>query len=641
MHLRFFKKLFAIACVVILLAAITPRLNVSAQFDLTEEDNISAGILGSFSGSGAYDINPLDWFENTIEDLADEPVFKKPEDIYDFLYMQVKEKPRSVALRRTFEKRGLTEGEVKKLLEGQDISYIKAQLPVISKTSSTYHDPRVDKEVPIPLTDSAHDVLAYIFGPFVKMFGGDPETLSKKFAKGDIFHPEIIVRAFEIISRDFALESEIAQLEAELESETVITEIFADGDEGNSGFDLLVDLEVIDLLLFGEPVTLAGISGPGNPPGANEIAIGAFAQQPQQEEQTPSEGGAGDAPAAGGGAGEAGEGQAGGTRGPSGGADGRPSRPFTPIECYADSNFDQRIQNYNQANGIPEPEEREAREEQAREEGSRREGARAEVGMEEAAVTGEESASAAEGFQDVLTPKPAANWRRDIFCPASDVWCFRIQTKYKRESAFPPEASCIACHIEKINDAYMKTVRSNLVPSKATGNLIEIPACKKGWGFPTALNFNFVAISQPILTPPNDNIVVKDVFIGNVEKFMRSYFAPDMKPWGLNEEGKMQEDADKAAADRATAQKTGRSSVTNAAAEINQEVVARRQEALEELKKAQTLGRSEGQLRLYKALSSEVDQMSAFFKSYQELFNNIIIPESGPCPALLNKAACE
>lgn len=671
MHVRKFSIIAGVITSIVLSAVAFAQTQTQYEID---EDPLTARILGSFGGSGAYEIHPYNWFVNTLEDIIDEPI-KKPSNIYNFMYQQVKEKPRRTALRRTFERRRLTEEETKKLLKGKDLPQILGQIPIIGGRP-TYEDPITGRQVPFPVTGTVHDVLTYIFG-------SDKKELSEKYLKGNIFDidPGAIARAFELVTRDFILENELASLEAELESEIVVTEIFADGDESNSGFDLLADLEVIKLLLFGEPVTLAGISGPGNPPGANEIAIGTFAQLSPEEIQAgagaggEAAAGAGGAPGAVSGAGGAqpppGDGGGGGVGGDAAGGAGGPfapggipplSRPFTPIECYADLNFDQRIQNFNFAHGIVSLDSQGGAGAGGETAGGGigaaagasgtgggggvgtqpgAGGAAAGAGAADAvgsAPTDEEAA--AEALKEITTPKPAANWQRDIFCPAEDVWCFRIQTKFKTESSRLPTENCIACHIEKINDAYMKTVKSNLVPSKATGNLLEIPACKAGWGFPDFLNFNIVFIPQPILTPPNDDIIVKDIFLGNVEKFVRKYYAPDMKAWGFNVEGKMARDAAEAAADRTTAQKSG-VAVTQAASEINQEVVFRRQEALRQFKKQGDISKAEGKLRLYQSLEAEVNHMNEYFKTYQFLFGEVNKAD-GPCNILLDRTPiCE
>lgn len=561
------------------------------QGAVISQDNISARILGSFAQSGSYDIHPTDWFVNTLEDIINEPI-KKPKDIYNFMYYETKEKPTRVALQRTLEKRQLTRAELERILPGEDVALIFSQIP--------WHKRDIEPSVTGPLLE----ISQYFLSPLVSE---TEEERSQKYLGADIFkvQPGELTRALEFVLRDLSIETEMAALEAELEAEVVATEIFSDGDENNSGFDLITDLEVIELLLFGEPVTLPGISGPGNPPGANEIAIGDFAELSEEEEE------AGEGTEAGAGEGE-------GT--PSSGAaeaGQEEVRPFTPAQCYADSNFDEQIRDFE----------------------TRRQG---ETGGEISGGgtgEGEEIAETrAQTEEEIRTPQPVSNWRRAIFCPAQDVWCFQLQAKMKRESSYLPTDNCIACHIEKINDAYNKTVRSNLIPGKATGNLIEIPTCKKGFSLPNLLNFNFVAIPSPIITPPNDDLVVKDVFLGNIEKFIQKYYDPKLKWNFLDVEGKMIRPPEEIAADRATAQ-FDRTNVTAVTSQIAQDVAYFRQQALDELKKHRVTGNAERKTRFYKALEAEVDQMNAYFETFGTLFQKVLEAD-GPCNTLRNKPQC-
>lgn len=585
-----------------------------------DDDPISAGLLGTFQGSGAYDINPLDWLKNTYEDLADEPI-KKPIDIYLFMYKQAKEKPLRAAIQQSIKDYNvLAEKDVESVKKGEI-----ASLPYLLRGGYCRQGIR-DCIFIGPAVQAAEYILKPILEGIAKA-GESSRTIQFKLT------PEQIAAAFDIFTRKFNDDLEIADMQAELESETVITEIFANGDESDSGFDLLVDLEIIDLLLFGRPATLAGVSGPGNPPGANEIKIGLEALEEQQvkaEAQAQAEAAQG--------AQAAREDASSGTDGASTpGAGSEQYHPFTPLECYADSSFDNQIRAHRRAAGLPE-----AGGEGEQEGGSGADGAGGAAGS---ARRGGPSAPAG-GVEDeedrIETPALAGSWGRASICPPDQIWCVTIEAKMKRESSYLPADNCVACHIEKINDAFSKTLRTNLTPGKSTGLLFAMPMCKSGLNLSALLDMNIILLPSPIITPPNDDIVVKDVFLGNLETFIKRYvpFGADVSFGGLTSDNTPPPDVLDQASDRVSSQ-SGRGLITQRIAEISAQVEAARREALETLAATQATESTNLVQGQFKVLYPEIDQMTAYFTSWMGLYEKILARD-GACDVLLNdKEACQ
>lgn len=481
----------------------------------TSEDPITFDLLGTFNKSGSYDINPLDWFRG--EGGA--------KNLYLLMYNQAKEVPKRKALKRVMQTQNLTDIEKEALIKGENIA----------------------------------ELYAY----------------QKKY--GALKQEELLER-FTEVKREFDLEKEIAGLEAEMTGETTATEIFANGDLADSGFDLLDDLEKINLILFGQPTTLFGEAGPGAPAGAQELGIGAREREEEQgrreaqrreeqrrERERPEE------------------------------------HEFSPASCSANQDFNKAVNEFKKQE-----------EEQAKDKGAG--GAGPQEGISEA---------------QAIVPEEAGYWERARACDKSKIFCLQIEPRFKTESSYQVAENCIACHIEKINDAYRKTVSRGLIPAKATGNLIEMPRCKAGFALEDFANLNIVAIPNPILTPANDDIVIKNDFLKEIVDFAKKYYGTPEYQIGttLNPVG---------LAEKRALQNLAEAEITKVVADINKEVSANRAEAFEVLQKYKNLSRSRSYATYYQALAAEMDQMSVYFNTFKELFR---MAET-PCTALFDKSTC-
>jgi hypothetical protein len=78
----------------------------------------------------------------------------------------------------------------------------------------------------------------------------------------------------------------------------------------------------------------------------------------------------------------------------------------------------------------------------------------------------------------------------------------------RRATFFEKEDNCVSCHVDNINKLFKETLNHSLVPGKITGNPYEPAQCKKGFGL-TKYDLNVFILYNPILTPPNDNLLLQ------------------------------------------------------------------------------------------------------------------------------------
>ena len=89
--------------------------------------------------------------------------------------------------------------------------------------------------------------------------------------------------------------------------------------------------------------------------------------------------------------------------------------------------------------------------------------------------------------------------------------CLSTEFVYKTYSSYTPDASCIKCEIDKINEIMNQVLTTSLVPNKVTGNFMESAKCKDA--FSLIPSMNIIAVASPISTPMNfDLISEKNIF---------------------------------------------------------------------------------------------------------------------------------
>ncbi|KKU80492.1 MAG: hypothetical protein UY05_C0006G0026, partial [Candidatus Peregrinibacteria bacterium GW2011_GWA2_47_7] len=507
--------------------------------------------------------------------------------------------------------------------------------------------------------------------------GGAEENISYLYiGEEKILTPDQIQQRSSVLERKIDLEQEVSELEAEIEAAVLPTEIFSNGITEDSGFDLITDLEIIQKILFGKELTQYGATGASNPPLASEVSVPSAGSDDDDQAGV---GASGDPePSAGDPAtsdnGESGD--PGPANAPGRGATGLPTaEESNGAVCFADDVFNEaarrsgldetarRMQNAGQSAGVGDG----AGNESPASNGEDSDDAGG-AGGTPAGGDGEEGANS-----ERVKPALAGDFSRSMFCKPDDTFCITKEARMKKQSSYTVSDNCILCHIEKINDLFKGVTDHNLSPNKVTGNLMEIPKCKAGISFPSFLNFNVIWINQPILTPPNDDIVVESDFIEEFAEMWSSAFPgragiggtektahtvttaegqagftlddvadlydkelKDLEALNLQYAGgktipaaetivliKFEEDAQAVATERVANSASSAVSAVASVRKINEEVSQKREEILESMRKTKDRALAGNMRTQFSALKTEMDTMNAYFKSYQELFAQI------------------
>ncbi len=472
------------------------------------------------------------------------------------------------------------------------------------------------------------------------------------------------------IQEKFLEESDILGLQADINSTVQPNEMFANGDVSDSGFDLVNDLRMIETILFkkSDPIdigasiadsgagfdsvasALAG-AAPGNSfTGAGTPAGNAAAGKggASKEKSAASDGATTDS------ANSSGAGNA-----ASGGAD---PAGFNPNSCYADNSIDKALdqfakdnqqksdftsQNPNAGNGSASKENQNA----ATSAGASSAAApsRSPANKNTADPNEDPLPAVAEPLQAV-TPAPAAKWLKNP--PCTDVFCITLQYTQKPVSLYQISDNCIACHIEKINEKLKETIGHNLTPGKATGNLLEPGVCKKAaFNLLNDTGLNFYAISKPVQTPPNDDLIYG---VGLAEEWKR--YITSYKPFPFAEKGPgtpadpntdpFPPNALERATESALTNGGPGATFSDVQQAIDDELSANAAQQTHAVAIAENSLQSDTDAGFYKSIIHEVDQMNYYFDLFQNILHSLhepikSIPGQQACIAIKQKKECE
>lgn len=98
--------------------------------------------------------------------------------------------------------------------------------------------------------------------------------------------------------------------------------------------------------------------------------------------------------------------------------------------------------------------------------------------------------------------------------------CLTISMVRQTYQSYYPGQTCVLCEVRKINQYLDQTLNHSLIPNKATGNLLESAKCKEAGSL---FNLQFIAMLQPVMQPPNDNLIFGNDIFEEWTKFAKRY----------------------------------------------------------------------------------------------------------------------
>lgn len=579
----------ATALIFALLISLTPHPSpltpAFAASEYESAENIAAGVIGTVGTTATREIYLEKVFQNSSN---------FGQDMYMAVYSRVKSEASDTALRRTLAAKPLTEEEIKLIVPGSNLA------------------------------------------PFLAAKPNENLTPTQIATRRDEFE-------------DFLAEEKLlADLESLTKMETEPTELFSNGDESDSGFDLIVDLAIIEAILFGDTQTILSNAGPAAPAGSNVVTTSS------PRGQNSGSGASGTTPSAG-----SGSSSTGGSSSPTAGSGQSPGQQLGVIStslsaltggaitevagelCPANQSFHdaveqararERVSGGQSASGLI--------------------AADAEVnGGQNSGQSGNGSSSSG-GFQNQagtqaavsspLRPASPSDWSRSL--PCGERFCLKVDAVYKKASSYQTADNCIACHFEKINDSLKKTLDKNLAPSKATGNLMEASKCKRSI---FNLKFNVILMSQPILTPPNDDLVTKGDFIANFEKFAERYFGSPgrchIEEGGVGTVCERKPPAEQEITARALETLPLDATQDSLLQDIARQLADEQKRALQFTQHNRILQDAENQSTQFSVITSELETMNGYFKGFMRIFNELTVPNAegeSPCSVLQAKETC-
>lgn len=461
------------------------------------------------------------------------------------------------------------------------------------------------------------------------------------------------------IQQKYQEEKEIFAFKADIEAAVTPNEMFANGDTSDSGFDLINDLDNIQKILFNksDKIDVGGAFNESSSGGSGTAGGPGTPGSKTPAKSPASSGGTGSTSSAltGGDTASSDTSSGGGGASKTSGLGKKPSATDNPNICFADDTLDKALKDFDTKKST-DSNYKETPTTSTPKSGTGGDGTGGgSDGGENTGSTSSALTSPTEfDYQPPLTPPaapaPAGSWLEDL--PCGEVLCIQVNFIKKTASAYVDSDNCIACHVEKINEKLKETINHSLIPGKATGNLLEPGICKQATAdlFAKA-GIRFHAVSKPILTPTNDDLIYGTSMVDEWEKFVNTY-----KPFPFyekkipNPKDPEQDPFVPSVADTAAKAAAAYASPATTLPQVNnsiQQAVKGNQQAVSRAAAvAEVSLQSDTDAGFFQSIRRELEQMNYFFDSYQNILHRINsqvgdLNEEHPCENLPNIKECQ
>jgi len=331
------------------------------------------------------------------------------------------------------------------------------------------------KDITMDIIDgNLHDIIKY-----------DSSVAEFDASQYDLGILDDAISMYNDISNYYDQQLALETLSSELSTKVKLQEMFANGDTSDSGFDLIVDLRIIEYILFG---------------GVNEDGYGSRG-----------DGGldlGGDSGSSGGDNNE-GDGVGSGTGNDEGDGEALSSPgtedAMTPSnkvigdknECFKDNELNRAFTGFiDENNDGGDSGNNDAKVKVSNDGGN-------DTGADS---SGGEGNDAGNDSSELVAPA-SGDWLRDLPCDSFICLEINFVSGSDEEIQYEETTNCIDCHFTYIEETLKEVTSHSLTPGKVPGNMLEDASCKEASTkvFPSITVF---AIPSPILTPANDNIII-------------------------------------------------------------------------------------------------------------------------------------
>ncbi len=396
---------------------------------------------------------------------------------------------------------------------------------------------------------------------------------------------------YDVVMSFYEQELALETLNSELTSQSLVKEMFANGDTSDSGFDLITDLQIIEYILFG---------------GVNEEGYGTsggsgFGSSASDSDSSSSRDGSSD------GSSEDSESSSGSSSDfdyETTSLDDDEDDEFSSrAECFEDTDLERSLNAFLDGQSYSD-----GYVENVSGNVDLDDGISGNSGNGDGENTGSNASS------DLQAPD-AADWSRET--PCSDFFCLEINFVTEAdEPAYEETTNCVACHFSYIGEAVNQVVEHGLTRNKLTGNVMEDPSCKED-GAKILPSFSVFLVGNPILTPKNDDAISAIDLLGTR---IRELFGADPED---DDPTLSYKDSDINAA-AVTGIKGGQT-----LSETTEDIVALTEQEFEQrardIQELATATQMANMTETYQSLSYEMDQMNLYFQSIMYELNEILM----------------